>query len=88
VSRVVLELYGIARRRAGREEVAVEAATLGEALCALVREVPDLEGEVVRDGELLADWRANLSGARFVRAPTTPLPPGSRVLILSAIAGG
>jgi molybdopterin converting factor small subunit len=88
VARIVLELYGVARRRAGRAEIGVEAGTLGEALLALARAAPALEGEVVRDGRLLSEWRASLDAQEFVDAPATPLPDGSRLLLFSAIAGG
>ncbi len=85
---VTLELYGIARRRAGREVVAVAAETLGEALVALEREHPSLAGEVVSGGRLAGHWRANVGGKAFVDAPETPLANGTRVLILSGLAGG
>ena len=85
---VTLELYGIARKRAGTETVRVEAATLREALAALERTCPRLSGEVVRDGCLAPHWRASLDGKRFVDAPEDALPAGARVLILSGLAGG
>jgi molybdopterin converting factor small subunit len=88
MARVVLELYGIARRRAGRESVAVDAKTLGEALAALERAHPALSGEVVAAGRLAPHWRASVEGQAFVEAPETPLAPGARVLLLSALAGG
>lgn len=88
VARVTVELYGIARRRAGADAVALEAATLGEALSALEAAHPALAGEVVSGGRLAPHWLANLDGREFVEAPGTPLPPGARVLLLSALAGG
>jgi molybdopterin converting factor small subunit len=88
MARVTLELFGIARRRAGTPEVVVDAATLGEALRALERAHPAVGGEVVRDGRLAPTWRASLGGARFVDDPATPLPADARVLLLSGQAGG
>lgn len=85
---MTLELYGIARRRAGTESVSVAAGTLSEALAALERAHPSLAGEVVADGRLTAHWRASLDGRAFVDAPDTPLADGARVLILSGLAGG
>jgi molybdopterin converting factor small subunit len=88
VAGVTLELYGIARRRAGVAHVATDAATLGAALFDLERRYPSLSGEVVAGGRLAPHWRASLSGRAFVEDPATPLPPGTRVAILSGIAGG
>jgi len=84
---VTLELYGIARRRAGVAEVAVDAATLGEALARLEERYPSLGGEVVRGGRLVSHWRATV-GDGFVEDPATPLARGARVAILSGLAGG
>jgi molybdopterin converting factor small subunit len=84
---VTLELFGIARRRAGVAEVDVDAATLGEALSRLEERFPALGGEVVRGGRLLSHWRAT-AGDGFVDDPATPLAAGARVAILSGLAGG
>jgi molybdopterin converting factor small subunit len=85
---VTLELYGIARRRAGVPEVSMAAATLGEALRRLEERYPALSGEVVRAGRLAPHWRASLEGKAFVEDPATPLSSGARVAILSGLAGG
>jgi molybdopterin converting factor small subunit len=85
---VTLELYGIARKRAGRAEFRASADTLGEALLALERAHPALSGEVVREGRLAAPWRASLDGKAFVDDPATPLRADARVVILSGLAGG
>jgi len=85
---VTLELYGIARRRAGTEAVTVAATTLSEALAALERACPALSGEVVRGGLLAPHWRASLEGTRFLDDADEPLPPGARVVILSGLSGG
>ena len=85
---VVFELYGIARRRAGVESVAVEATTLSEGLRALARHLPALEGEVIVGGRLAPHWRANLGGSAFLEQDDAPLAPGTHVLLLSSLAGG
>lgn len=85
---VTLELYGIARKRAGTETVRVAAGTLSEALSALERAHPALSGEVVKDGRLAPHWRASLDGKRFLDVPDAPLAAGSQVLILSGLSGG
>ncbi len=85
---VTIELYGIARRRAGVAEARVAATTRGAALLALERGQPGVAGEGGREGRLVLPWRASLGGGRFVEDPSTPLEPGARVLVLSGIAGG
>lgn len=88
MAHVTIELYGIARRRAGRETVAVEGFTLGDALVALERAAPALRGEVVTDGTLAPHWRVALDGTTFVGDPATALVEGSRWVLLSSLAGG
>jgi len=84
-----IELFGIARARAGREAVDVEAGSLGEALRALAATCPGLEPEVVDGaGRLTDSFLASLNGAAFVRDEATPLEAGDKLLILSAQSGG
>jgi molybdopterin converting factor small subunit len=83
-----IELFGVARARAGRELVELEAGSLGEALEALERSCPELAPEVLSGGALAAGYLASLNGDRFVTDPSTPLREGDRLLILSAQAGG
>jgi molybdopterin converting factor small subunit len=84
-----IELYGIARARAGREAVDVEAGSLGEAIRALADACPGLAPDVVgSDGRLTDSFLASLNGAVFVRDEATPLEAGDRLLILSAQSGG
>lgn len=85
---VVLELYEMARRLAGRPEVRVEADTLGEALTALGRRHPALVGPVLARGGLATHWRASVGGRTFTTDPATPLAAGDRVVLVSALAGG
>ena len=85
---VVVELYGIAAKRAGRASVAVEATTLAGALRALEAAYPALSGEILRDGRPAPHWAVNVDGKRFVEESTLPLPAGARVLLLSSLAGG
>jgi molybdopterin-guanine dinucleotide biosynthesis protein A len=85
-----VELYGVARLRAGRAWVEIPApATLGEALAGLAAAVPELVGPVIAvDGTLAAGSAASLDGGRFVSDPATPLPAGRPLLLLPASAGG
>jgi len=83
-----IELYEGARQIAGVAAVEVEGATLGEALDALRRAHPALEGRVLVPGGLAPHWRANVGGRLFVEDPATPLTSGDVVLLVSALAGG
>ena len=83
-----IELFGIARARAGCEQVAVEARTLGEALRALASEHPALVPEVIDGDRLSANFLASKNGEHFLSDPEAALDPGDTVLILGAQAGG
>lgn len=84
-----IELYAQARLLAGRREVAVTGATLGEALRQLAAAHPALVGTVLEaDGELTPAFTANVNGRRFSRDPDEPLDGSDEVLIISSLSGG
>ena len=84
-----IELFGIARQRAGCESVEVEASDLRAALRALAERHPGLVPEVIGpNGLLTLHYLASLNGERFVADPDTPLEAGDALLILGAQAGG
>ncbi len=83
-----LEFYEGARQLAGVAALAVEAASLGDALEAAAARYPALVPRVIEHARLTPHWRANLNGHSFVEDPATPLHEGDTVLILSALAGG
>ena len=85
-----VELFGIARHRAGREAVDIPAAaTLGEALALVAGAIPALVGPVITvEGALAPGSVASLDGEKFVTDPATPLPAGRPLLLLPASAGG
>jgi molybdopterin converting factor small subunit len=85
---VRIELYGIARLRAGRSALDVAAGNLAEALVALVRRCPNVEPEVVRAGLLCEGFLASRNGELFLPDPRAPLEAGDTLLILSSQAGG
>ncbi|MGQ0612598.1 MAG: MoaD/ThiS family protein [Planctomycetaceae bacterium] len=85
---ITVELFGIARARAGSARVEVEARTLGEALAALVRACPGLEPEVVLGGALTEHYVVSRNGEEFVTQGGTRLAEGETLLILGAQAGG
>ncbi len=83
-----IELFGIARRRAGCEAVDVDADHLGGALRALADACPSLVPDVVADGQLTANFIASLNGDAFVTDLEMRLSPGDTLLVLGAQAGG
>ena len=85
---VTIELFGVPRLRAGAGCLTVEAATVGDALAALVRSAPALVELVTRSGALNPAYRLCLNTDRFVSDPATLLADGDALLILAADAGG
>ena len=83
-----IELYGIARARAGAERVDVAAGNLAEALRALAEACPELVPEVVADGRLTDGFLASLNGERFLADDGARLREDDTLLILGAQAGG
>jgi molybdopterin converting factor small subunit len=74
----------------GQRAVAVEAATVGEAIAALVAAHPPLDGRV-RDGDgVPAFLNVFVDGEdiRLLDGLDTPVRPGAKVLLLPAVAGG
>jgi molybdopterin converting factor small subunit len=87
MARVTIEFFGVPRRRAGVPALTADAATAAEALKRVAERCPELAG-VVADGRLNPLYLLSLNGERFVTDLTEPLPPGTRLLLLSADAGG
>jgi molybdopterin converting factor small subunit len=85
---VVVEFYGIARLRAGRPEISLEAGTLGELLRQLEQSCPGLGRLVTERGDFHPGYLVSLDGKRFVADGNLPLEDGARVLLLGADAGG
>ena len=85
---VTVELFGTVRLRAGTGACTVEAATVGDALVALARAVPALDGSVIQSERLNSAFRLCINADRFVSDPATPLADGDTLLILAADAGG
>ena len=84
--RVRVEFYGLARLRAGRAAVEVEAATLGEALAAADAACPNLAA--VRDGHLSPAYLVMAAGAQFTSDMRWVLGEGETVSLFGADAGG
>lgn len=85
---ITIELYGVPRMRGGRDAIAVEAGSLGEAFRALGVACPALSPTVVQDGRLRSHYLVAVNGLHLTADPTTPLAEGDVVVVLSAEAGG
>jgi molybdopterin converting factor small subunit len=83
---VRVEFYGLARLRAGRRELPVDAATVGEALAAADAACADLR--VLCDGRVSAAYIVSVDGDQFAADAGQPLSQGAKVLIFGADAGG
>lgn len=86
--RVVAELFGVPRLRAGVGRLEVEAQDVGEALRALARACPALEGSVIADRGVHPAYRVCLNGRHFPTDPATPLADGESLLLMAADVGG
>jgi molybdopterin converting factor small subunit len=85
---VTIELFGVARMRAGCAALSVEARCLGDALRALGERCPSLVPAVVADGRLGRGYLVALNGAQLTADPEVPLADGDVVVLVSADAGG
>jgi molybdopterin-guanine dinucleotide biosynthesis protein A len=88
VPRIRVELFGIARLRAGVSETSVRGGELGEALADLGRVCPALEGPVTVGGRLRPSFAVNLNGDRFITDPNSRLDDGDRLIVLDLDLGG
>lgn len=86
MGRVRVEFYGLARRRAGRAELVVEAGTVRAALEAVG--VACLGLTAIRDNRLSPEFLVSVGGTRFTADLDEPLADGAALLILGADAGG
>jgi molybdopterin converting factor small subunit len=81
-----VEFYGLARLRAGRPELLVDARTVGAALTLADAACPDLRSR--RDAGLAPEYRVSVGGRYFTDNLGEPLAEGDSVLVLGADAGG
>jgi molybdopterin converting factor small subunit len=85
---VTVEMYGVARLRAGRERIDVEGTTVGEALASLASRCPSLVGTVLEAGRLSPHFRLSVNGRNFTSDPAMPLAAGDCLIVISAAVGG
>ena len=86
--RVRVELFGIARLRAGVSQTEANGSNLGDVFCDLAQRFPALAKDCISGRNLKAGFTANLRGERFVTDPSTNLQEGDSILLLSMDAGG
>ena len=85
---VAVELFGIARARAGIAQTTATGSTLGEVLADLSLRYPRLAETCIDGRALRSGFIANLGAERFVTSPETPLYDGATIMLLSLDAGG
>jgi hypothetical protein len=85
---VVVEMYGLARLRAGRETLTVAARTPFEALRLVTAGCPNLQGLLTEAGQLDGHYLVSLNGRCFLDDLELELENGDRLLLLSADSGG
>jgi hypothetical protein len=85
---VIVEFFGVPRWRAGRAELRVAAGTGAEVLARVEHACPGLAGLVRADGRLAPQYLLSLDGHRFVNDLGAAVRAGTRLLLLSADAGG
>ncbi len=85
---VVVELFGIARARAGVAQTTAVGCCLGDVLADLAARFPRLAETCIAGRTLRPGFTANLGGQRFVTAQETVLSEGDTVLLLPIDAGG
>lgn len=87
MSEVTVELFGLARAKAGRASLTVTAETPRDALHSVSATCPDL-GEIYLEDRLSPRYLLSLDGERFLADLDEPLPQSARLLLLTADAGG
>jgi molybdopterin-guanine dinucleotide biosynthesis protein A/molybdopterin converting factor small subunit len=88
---VSVELFGVARMLTKTQTISLSVpqnATLAHVLSALAEKLPVLVGRVINSEGLISGYTCNINGLDFVRAPTSKINSGDKILILSADAGG
>jgi molybdopterin converting factor small subunit len=85
---LTVEFYGIPRQRTGCAQTTVCAGALADVLGALETKFPALHGLRRPNGGPAPHYLLSLDGTCFVSDPHQRLEPGSRLLLLSADAGG
>ncbi len=93
MTRYIVEMYGLSSEITELRKVEVEledGASLGDIIAALRREIPALEGRVIRAGEdRLTEWYTfNINGRFYFDDRELQLQDGDRVALLTLATGG
>ncbi len=93
MNRCVVQLFGLPREVTELREVEVklkDGANLGDVIAALRREIPALEGRVIRAGEnrLMEHCAFNINGRFYLNDKDVQLQDGDRVSLLTLATGG
>jgi len=91
--RCIVQLFGLPHEITELHEVEVElkdGASLGDVIAALRREIPALEGRVIRAGEnrLMEHCAFNINGRFYLDDREVQLQNGDRILLLTLATGG
>jgi len=93
MNRCIVQLFGLAREVTELHELEVklkDGASLGDVIAVLRREIPALEGRVIRAGEdrLMEHCAFNINGRFFLNDKDVQLQDGDRVSLLTLATGG
>jgi molybdopterin converting factor small subunit len=93
MNRRVVQLFGLPRQATELPEVEIElkdGANLGDVIAALRREIPALEGPVIRAGEnrLMEHCAFNINGRFYLNDRDVQLQDSDRVSLLTLATGG
>jgi len=93
MNRCIVQLFGLPREVTELQKVEVglkDGANLGDVIAALRREIPALEGRVIRAGEnrLMEHCAFNINGCFYLNDKDVQLQDGDRVSLLTLAIGG
>ncbi len=91
--KVVIPMYGLRREITEKREVEVElrdGATMSEVIAAMKKQIPSLEGPVIRRGEnrLVEQYKFNVNGKFYFDGQDFELHKGDRIALLVPMTGG
>ena len=82
-----IELYAHLRKTAGRKQISIAGATLGEVLNALGKQIPALDGVIHENGQIRPHFVININGHSAAEFDT-PVTEQDTIAIFPPIAGG
>ena len=93
MNRCIVQLFGLPHEITELQKVEVglkDGATLADVVAALRREIPALEGRVIRAGEnrLMEHCAFNINGRFYLDDREVQLQNGDRILLLTLATGG